>query len=46
VRQGLRNKEIAERLALAECTVKKHLNNIFRKRHITCRSKLITLARQ
>ena len=44
VRQGLRNKEIAERLAVSEYTVKKHLNNIFRKLHITRRSKLITLA--
>jgi DNA-binding NarL/FixJ family response regulator len=44
VRQGLRNKEIAVRLAVSEHTVKKHLNNIFRKFHISRRSNLITLA--
>lgn len=42
--QGLRNKEIAERLALSEYAVKAHLINIFRKLRITSRSQLITLA--
>jgi DNA-binding NarL/FixJ family response regulator len=46
VRQGLRNKEIAGRLAVSEYTVKKHLNNIFRKFRITRRIKLIALARE
>jgi two-component system secretion response regulator SsrB len=35
--QGLRNKEIALRLNISPKTVKGHLNNIFRKRHIESR---------
>jgi DNA-binding NarL/FixJ family response regulator len=42
--EGLSNREIAQSLALSQCTVKTHLNNIFRKFNITSRSKLITLA--
>jgi LuxR family transcriptional regulator, positive regulator of biofilm formation len=41
--QGLSNKEIAQRLALSENTVKAHLNTIFRKFNITSRSKLMAL---
>ena len=44
VRQGLSNREIAQRLTLSPHTVKVHLCTIFRKFHITSRSKLITLA--
>ena len=40
--QGLRNSEIARKLALSSHTVKAHLNRIFRKLNITNRSKLIT----
>ena len=40
--QGLRNNEIAGRLALLPHTVKAHLNRIFRKLNITNRSKLMT----
>jgi DNA-binding NarL/FixJ family response regulator len=42
--RGWSNQEIARQLALSENTVKSHLNRIFRKLHITSRSKLITLA--
>jgi len=44
VRQGLSNKEIAQRLALSPCTVKVHLNRIFGKLSIASRSKLMALA--
>ena len=40
--RGLRNSEIAGRLALSPHTVKAHLNRIFRKLNITSRSKLMT----
>ena len=40
--QGLRNNEIAGRLALSPHTIKAHLNRIFRKLNITNRSKLMT----
>jgi DNA-binding NarL/FixJ family response regulator len=41
--QGLRNNEIAGRLALSPHTIKAHLNRIFRKLNITNRSKLMKL---
>lgn len=44
--QGLRNNEIAQKLALSPHTVKAHLNRIFRKLNIKSRSKLITQAMQ
>ena len=40
--QGLRNNEIAGKLALSPHTIKAHLNRIFRKLNITSRSKLMT----
>ena len=44
--RGLSNKQIAQRLALSENTVKAHLNTIFRKFNITSRLKLMSLAMQ
>ena len=39
--QGLRNREIAERLSITEGTVKIHLHNIYEKLGVTGRSQLI-----
>lgn len=39
--EGLRNKEIAERLSITEGTVKIHLHNIYEKLGVTGRSQLI-----
>ncbi len=43
VRQGLSNKEIAQKLMLSEDTVKAHLSRIFRRLHITSRDQLMAL---
>src|SRR3569832_2649816 len=40
VNQGHSNKEIAYELQLVEGTVKVHLNNIFRKLHVSTRAEL------
>jgi DNA-binding NarL/FixJ family response regulator len=40
VAEGLRNAEIAERMAISESTVKTHLNNIFQKLHLRDRVEL------
>ena len=42
---GLSSKEIARRLNVAECTVKTHRKNIYRKLDVTMRSKAIEAAR-
>ena len=41
---GLRNKQIAQRLALSETTVRRHLRSIFRKLGVTERLDLILYA--
>ena len=42
--EGLRNREIAERLTITEGTVKIHLHNIYEKLGVTGRPQLILLA--
>jgi len=44
IRQGLSNKEIAQRFGLSEYTVKAHLNRIYRRFGVTSRSKLMAQA--
>jgi two-component system, NarL family, nitrate/nitrite response regulator NarL len=44
VGEGLRNKQIAQRLALGETTVRRHLRSIFRKLGVTERLDLILYA--
>jgi DNA-binding NarL/FixJ family response regulator len=46
VANGLRNKEIAERLSITEGTVKAHLRTVFEKLGIDSRTKLILYARE
>lgn len=42
--KGYRNKQIASKLSISTHTVKAHLNKIFKKFNITCRSQLISIA--
>ena len=44
VSQGLKNREIADRLCISEQTVKSHLSRIFRKTKVTSRAQLVPLA--
>lgn len=44
VSQGLKNREIAERLFVSEQTVKAHLSRIFRKCKVKTRAQLVPLA--
>lgn len=44
VSQGLRNKDIANRLCISDQTVKAHISRIFRKYNITSRAQLVPLA--
>jgi DNA-binding NarL/FixJ family response regulator len=44
VARGLRNKEMSERLAITEGTVKIHLHNIYRKLKVENRVELILFA--
>jgi DNA-binding NarL/FixJ family response regulator len=46
VSQGLRNKAIAERLAISEGTVKVHLHNIYEKLAVDGRLELVLCAQQ
>lgn len=41
--EGLRNKEIAQKLFISEETVKSHIRSIFNKTNIDRRSKLVDL---
>lgn len=41
---GARNKEIADKLFIAECTVKNHITHIFNKLDINYRSQLVAYA--
>lgn len=41
--EGLRNKEIAQRLFISEETVKSHIRSIFNKTNIDRRSRLVDL---
>lgn len=43
---GLRNREIAERLFLSEQTVKAHVSRIYRQMGVSCRSQLVSLVLQ
>jgi two-component system response regulator NreC len=43
---GLRNGEIADRLAITEATVKSHLNNVFQKLGMRDRLELVRYAIQ
>lgn len=44
ISQGLKNKEIAEKLFISEQTVKAHLSRIFRKCNVKNRAQLVPLA--
>jgi DNA-binding NarL/FixJ family response regulator len=44
--QGMRNKEISERLTIGEGTVKAHLHNVYRKLGIESRVELVLYARE
>jgi len=44
ISQGLKNREIANSLAISEQTVKSHLNRIFRKGKVSRRTQLLPLA--
>ena len=46
VRDGWKNKQIADKLNLSECTIKSHLTNTYRKLDIDNRTQLATLAMQ
>ncbi len=43
VAQGLRNREVADKLMISEWTVKNHVKNIYKKLSIDRRSELISL---
>ncbi|WP_195892549.1 response regulator transcription factor [Geotalea daltonii] len=44
IAQGLKNKEIAQRLCISEQTVKTHISRIFKKVDVVSRSQLVPLA--
>jgi DNA-binding NarL/FixJ family response regulator len=46
VADGLGNKDIAQKLSIAERTVEFHLNNVFGKLHAASRTEAVHLARQ
>ncbi len=44
VAQGFKNRQIAEKIAVRECTVKSHLRTIFEKLHVYSRLELALYA--
>lgn len=46
IARGNSNKEIAQALAITECTVKGHVNNILRKLGVSDRTQAVTTATQ
>jgi DNA-binding NarL/FixJ family response regulator len=44
IAQGLKNREIAQRLCISEQTVKTHISRIFKKVNVVSRSQLVPLA--
>ncbi|MBC8078067.1 MAG: response regulator transcription factor [Chloroflexales bacterium] len=46
IAQGLRNRDIAERLVISEKTVQNHISNIFAKLQVNDRSQAIVRALQ
>ncbi|WP_243371298.1 response regulator transcription factor [Geotalea sp. SG265] len=44
IAQGLKNREIAQKLCISEQTVKTHISRIFKKVDVSCRSQLVPLA--
>ena len=44
--QGLRNKEIADKLYVSNGAIKKHLYNTFQKLHVSNRLELVNKAKQ
>lgn len=46
VADGLSNKEIAQKLSIAERTVKNHVSNIFQKLHVNDRTQAVVIALQ
>lgn len=46
VADGLANKEIAQKLAISERTVKNHISNIFQKLHVNDRTQAVVIALQ
>ena len=46
ISEGLRNKDVAERLFISETTVRHHLTNIFNKLGVSSRQKLLLMAHQ
>lgn len=46
VGQGLRNKEVADKLCISESTVKTHLHNIYEKLHVDSRLALLRYAQE
>jgi NarL family two-component system response regulator LiaR len=46
IAEGLSNKEIAQKLSVAERTIKSHISNIFQKLHVNDRTQAVVIALQ